>query len=107
MIEGDRQGRPSHLVRHMLVYGFVLLGLSYLMSNQVPESAMVFVAQALGERPGQVAPMMLLAFLNIHHYFTDGVIWKIGDPEVRRELFAHVPRPDASPPARGRKARKA
>lgn len=107
VIEDDRQGRPSHLVRHMLVYGFVLLGLSYLMSNQVPESAMVFVAQALGERPGQVAPMMLLAFLNIHHYFTDGVIWKIGDPEVRRELFAHVPRPDASPHAGGRKARKA
>jgi hypothetical protein len=31
-------------------------------------------------------------FINIHHYFTDGVIWKISNPEVRRELFAHVPR---------------
>jgi hypothetical protein len=30
-------------------------------------------------------------FINIHHYFTDGVIWKISNPEVRRELFAHVP----------------
>jgi len=29
-------------------------------------------------------------FINIHHYFTDGVIWKISNPEVRKELFAHV-----------------
>jgi hypothetical protein len=29
-------------------------------------------------------------FINIHHYFTDGVIWKISDPDVRRDLFAHV-----------------
>jgi hypothetical protein len=33
-------------------------------------------------------------FINIHHYFTYGVIWKISNPEVRRELFAHVPRPE-------------
>jgi hypothetical protein len=35
-------------------------------------------------------------FINIHHYFTDGVIWKISNPEVRKELFAHVRR-DAAP----------
>jgi hypothetical protein len=29
-------------------------------------------------------------FINIHHYFTDGVIWKISNPEVRKDLFAHV-----------------
>jgi hypothetical protein len=29
-------------------------------------------------------------FLNIHHYFTDGVIWKISNREVRQDLFAHV-----------------
>jgi hypothetical protein len=34
-------------------------------------------------------------FINIHHYFTDGVIWKLRNPEVRRELFAHVPAPKA------------
>jgi hypothetical protein len=28
--------------------------------------------------------------VNIHHYFTDGVIWHISNPDVRRELFAHV-----------------
>jgi hypothetical protein len=40
-----------------------------------------------------VAPVLILMFINIHHYFTDGVIWKISNPEVRKELFAHVPRP--------------
>ena len=51
---------------------------------------MTMIARALGDQPGQVAPMMILAFLNIHHYFTDGVIWKISNPEVRKDLFAHV-----------------
>lgn len=79
-----------HLVRHMAIYGTLLLGLSWLMSYQVPATAMSFVASALGERPGQVAPILLLAFLNIHHYFTDGVVWKLRNPAVRQELFAHL-----------------
>jgi hypothetical protein len=29
-------------------------------------------------------------FINIHHYFTDGVLWKISNPEVRAQLFAHA-----------------
>jgi hypothetical protein len=57
-------------------------------------------------------------FINIHHYFTDGVIWKISNPEVRKELFAHVPRAEspstgvaapiasATPGKRGSKARR-
>lgn len=30
------------------------------------------------------------AFINIHHYFADGVIWKISNPAVKKELFAHL-----------------
>ena len=30
------------------------------------------------------------SFVNIHHYFIDGAIWKIRNPEVRRTLFAHL-----------------
>ena len=30
------------------------------------------------------------AFVNIHHYFIDGAIWEIRNPEARRELFAHL-----------------
>ena len=42
--------------------------------------------------------------VNLHHYFIDGVIWKIRNPKVRRDLFAHLsvaPPPGAGPaPAR-------
>jgi hypothetical protein len=33
----------------------------------------------------------VLAFINIHHYFVDGCIWRIRNEEVRRDLFAHLP----------------
>ena len=34
--------------------------------------------------------ILIAAAVNIHHYFVDGCIWKISNPDVRRELFAHV-----------------
>ena len=46
--------------------------------------------------PLGVAGMLVGDMLVIHHYFVDGCIWKLGDPEVRRDLFAHLepaPRP--------------
>jgi len=78
---------------HMALYGIVLLGVSFLVSQLVPYAAMSAVGNIFGEEPGKAAPILILMFLNIHHYFTDGVIWKISNPEVRKELFAHVPRP--------------
>jgi len=32
----------------------------------------------------------VLACINIHHYFVDGVVWKIRHAEVRQDLFAHL-----------------
>ncbi|QDG50804.1 hypothetical protein FIV42_08690 [Persicimonas caeni] len=32
------------------------------------------------------------AFINIHHFFADGAIWKISNPAVRGELFSHLKR---------------
>jgi hypothetical protein len=77
-------------VIHMIIYGAVLLGVSFFVSLVVPASAMSVVGNIFGEEPGKAAPIMILMFINIHHYFTDGVIWHISNPEVRRELFAHV-----------------
>jgi len=70
-----------------------LLAVSYVITQVVPGPAMSAVANIFGEEPGKVTPILILMFLNIHHYFTDGVIWKISNPEVRKELFAHVPPP--------------
>jgi hypothetical protein len=35
----------------------------------------------------------IISFINLHHYFIDGVIWKLRDPEVRRDLFSHLQLP--------------
>jgi hypothetical protein len=90
---------PRRLITHMALYGAGLLVLSYFVTKVVPGPAMSTVASIFGEEPGRVAPVLILTFINIHHYFTDGVIWKISNPAVRKELFAHVQRPAASVPA--------
>lgn len=35
--------------------------------------------------------VMIASAVSIHHYFVDGCIWRIGNPDVRRNLFAHLP----------------
>lgn len=35
---------------------------------------------------------MIASLVAIHHYFVDGCIWKISNPEVRKDLFAHIPK---------------
>jgi len=74
----------------MAIYASGLLIASFLVTLMVPGPPMSILASSLGVEPGRVAPILIFYFINIHHYFTDGVIWKISNPEVRRELFAHV-----------------
>ena len=85
-------GRPSgrRVATQMLLYGVGLMAVSVLISLVVPASAMSVVGEVFGEDPGRAAPILVLMIINIHHYFTDGVIWHISNPEVRRDLFAHV-----------------
>ena len=96
----ERARTAGRFAAHMVLYGVGLLGVSYLISHVVPGTAMGVVGDVFGEEPGKVAPVLILMFINIHHYFTDGVIWKISNPEVRKDLFAHVARPDQAKPAR-------
>jgi hypothetical protein len=91
----------GRVAMHMAVYSAGLLAVSYVVAQIVPATAMSVVADVFGEEPGRVAPMLILMFINIHHYFTDGVIWHISNPEVRKELFAHV---HSAPGARSAKA---
>ena len=89
---------------HMALYAAGLLVVSYVVAQIVPGTAMSVVADIFGEQPGRVAPMLILVFINIHHYFTDGVIWHISNPEVRKELFAHVQPPPSAKPTKGPRA---
>jgi hypothetical protein len=95
------RGRPRRLALHMGFYGIGLLAVSYAIARLVPGTAMSVVGGIFGEQPSRVAPVLVLMFINIHHYFTDGVIWHISNPEVRKELFAHVHAsvPPTRPPA--------
>jgi hypothetical protein len=85
-----RSPSPAKFALHMLLYAAILLAVSLVIAMVVPGHAMDAVANIFGEEPGKAAPILILMFINIHHYFTDGVIWHISNPEVRRELFAHV-----------------
>jgi hypothetical protein len=104
----SRTRQAGKYALHMVLYGVGLLAVSIVVARVVPGTAMGIVGNVFGEQPGQSAPILILMFINIHHYFTDGVIWKISNPEVRRELFAHVPHPSearaaaAAPAAAGR-----
>lgn len=80
----------GRLGMHMAAYGAGLLVISILVAQVVPGTAMSAIAHVFGEEPGKAAPILLLMFINIHHYFTDGVVWRISNPEVRKDLFAHV-----------------
>jgi len=82
--------KAARLGTHMLLYAAALLALAFAVTVVVPGPAMSVVTDALGIAQGSAAPVLILYFINIHHYFTDGVIWKISNPEVRRDLFAHV-----------------
>lgn len=39
---------------------------------------------------GVLAPLVISAILNIHHFYTDSCIWKLRDPAVRETLFRHI-----------------
>jgi len=93
----EASASPSRVALHMAGYGVILLAVSIAVAQLVPMSAMGVVGNMFGEEPGRAAPILLLMFINIHHYFTDGVIWKISNAEVRRDLFAHVARANAAP----------
>ena len=82
---------PAQLVAfQIMVYLTLLLVGSIVASILLPLGAMAVVTDWLGSRPGQVVGFAISTFFNIHHYFTDGVVWKLRDPAVRADLFGHL-----------------
>jgi len=69
---------------HMLVYAGALIFASYILFI-----ASVQVLEMIG--PGYVIyGTVLISAINIHHFFIDGAVWKISNPEVRQDLFKHL-----------------
>ncbi len=75
---------------HMLVYGGAILAASLLVILFVPGPTQGVAATLLGAGPDSVAPVLISYTIGIHHFFTDGVIWKIRNPDVQRDLFEHA-----------------
>lgn len=99
-VEANRTRRGEYggrVVRHMVAYLIVLLAASVVAAIYLPMGAMAVVTSWLGSRPGEVVGFAFLAFLNIHHYFTDGVMWKLRNPAVRQDLFGHLAQPEPVP----------
>jgi hypothetical protein len=101
---------PDGLVGlHMATYLLVLLAASLVAAIALPSGAMAVVTNWLGTRPGEYTGFAILTFFNIHHYFTDGVVWKLRDPAVRQDLFGHLvaaPARATPAPARRRRSRR-
>jgi len=111
-VELNRAAReaPGRALGRLLSYATILVIASILVLLVVPGPAMSIAADLFGAPETTAAPILILYFINIHHYFTDGVIWKLSNPEVRKDLFAHLaPAVDAKPagePSGPRKDRK-
>lgn len=76
-------GSPQ-LPRTLIPYGLVLLAGSALVFAGIP-----WMAEEMG--PGANSVWVVIAsVINIHHYFIDGCIWRISNPVVSKELFAHT-----------------
>lgn len=58
-----------------------------------------FIFAGLPWLAGQMGPgansvwVVIASVINIHHYFIDGCIWRISNPVVSKELFAHTHAP--------------
>ncbi len=75
---------------HMLGYTVALIAGSCVLDKLIVPASRNQVISLFGTAAGEAVPMVALAFLNIHHYFTDGCIWKLSNPQVRRDLFGHL-----------------
>jgi hypothetical protein len=87
----QRTASRDAVVTHMAVYLVVLLAGSIVAAILLPLGAMAVVTIWLGSRPGELVALAISSFFNIHHYFTDGVVWKLRNPAVRQDLFGHLP----------------
>lgn len=77
----------------MYIGGMALLTL--VLAYFLPNPSRPVVPMALGGGAGNIMPVLLSYFIAIHHFFTDGVIWKLRNPDVQADLFAHA-RPTAA-----------
>ncbi|NQZ95675.1 MAG: hypothetical protein HRU01_04130 [Myxococcales bacterium] len=58
---------------------------------QLPNIVQVPAVELGGEERLRFLPVAIFTFVDIRHSFTDGVVWKLGDRQVRDDLLSHLP----------------
>lgn len=79
-------GHPGATWKRLLLLYLGLLAAGYLAFDLPPVLEMM---ERLAIKPFELAALVA-SVINIHHYFADGAIWKISNPDVRRDLFSHL-----------------
>jgi hypothetical protein len=84
----ETQLRQTNQLRHLLKYSLALTAASLFV--------FVGIDKLINYPHGGYENyfLVLVCLINIHHYFIDGCIWHISNPEVRADLFAHLKRRD-------------
>lgn len=82
-IEANRRGADAgSAATSMWLYYAVLVAVGWLVFSETTRSALPPMAE--------FAATAVVFSLLIHHYFLDSCIWKLSNPETRRDLFKHV-----------------
>jgi len=91
-VEINRYDRPGNmnLARHLCFYAIGISVAAYVIVLLSPDLLRSPVTSLISYDAGREIPYLVTAFINIHHYFTDGAMWKLGDPEVRNDLMRHL-----------------
>jgi hypothetical protein len=81
-------------VLHMIAWTFALAfaGVMIADGGLLPAALRAVFHPLLGRAASEAVPSLVFSFINIHHYFTDGAVWKLSDPTTRKELTAHLAR---------------
>ncbi|MCC7194205.1 MAG: hypothetical protein IT356_01485 [Gemmatimonadaceae bacterium] len=74
----------------LALYVLGMLGTTVLITLFVPGPTKAVASHLLGAGPESVAPVLISYYIAIHHFFADGVIWKLRNPDVQEDLFAHA-----------------
>ena len=83
-VEINRADSGKHAGRQVTEYLFAMLLLGAVIFLLIPAYCENSAPELLG------GVNLLIAAINIHHFYIDGCMWKISQPLVRDELFAHL-----------------
>ena len=83
----------SQTAMHLAVLYLALVAVGAVILSGPPLAAQLFGHGWYSTPDARAIFIAVTNCVAIHHYFIDGAIWKLSNPKVRQELFAHIARP--------------